>query len=374
MLKGDGMTATATAATAAATTRRPFGTLAGGDSVEAITLANASGVRATVLTWGASLQSLLLPGRDGALADVVLGHAELGPYLDQPQYLGATVGRVANRIAGGRFTLDGIEHRVPCNDGPNALHGGARGFDSVNWTVAGSHDIDSAGVTLRHVSPDGDQGFPGTLAVTAAYMLTAANELVIDYRAETDRPTIINITNHAYWNLAGEGSAGGAMDHQLQIFADHFLPTDRTAIPTGEFRRVDGTAFDFRAPAIIGDRVRDATDDQIRVGRGYDHNWVIATGTASVPRRLARLCHADSGRMFDLFSNQPGLQCYSGNFLDATSIGKSGKLYRMGDAVVLEPQMFPDTPNRPAFGSLRLDPGELYHHRIVYRFGIAGAG
>lgn len=348
-------------------TRHGFGTLPNGDAVEAITLVNTSGLRATVLTYGAGIQSMLVPDRDGVVADVALGHATLPPYLDQPQYIGSTVGRVANRIAGGRFTLDGRAYSVPVNDGANSLHGGAIGFDKVNWTVIETNDGPVASVTLGHVSPHDDQGFPGELRVTATFSLDD-DALGIDYSAATDRPTLVNITNHAYWNLAGEGAPGGAMNHLLTIPAEQYLPTDEGSIPIGELRSVEGTPFDFRTATPVGARVRDAADEQIRVGRGYDHNWVVAREVAADPILVARLEHPNSGRMLELFSNQPGLQVYSGNFLDGTSVGKSGRLYRMGDAVVLEPQMFPDTPNRPEFGSLRLEPGERYHHRIVLRF------
>ncbi|MFN3726432.1 MAG: aldose epimerase family protein [Allosphingosinicella sp.] len=351
--------------------REPFGRLTGGQAVEAITLANRAGMSARIITYGASLQSVLVPDRDGALADVTLGHSTLQPYLDQPQYFGSTVGRVANRIAGGRFSLDGVDHQVPVNNGPNSLHGGSAGFDKLNWEVLETGEGPPASVTLGLVSPDGDQGYPGTLKVTATYALTDENILAVEYRAATDRPTLVNISNHAYWNLAGDGSADGAMAHLLTIPADQYLPTDATAIPTGELRPVDGTPFDFRRPTAIGARVRDASDEQIRFGRGYDHNWVIARDVADEPRLLARLEGPASGRVLETWSNQPGLQFYSGNFLDATSFGKAGLLYRMGDAVALEPQKFPDTPNRPEFGSLRLDPGETYRNLIQWRFTTA---
>lgn len=348
--------------------REPFGTLPNGELVEAITLAGRGAVRARILTYGASIQSLLAPGRDGALADVALGHATLDEYLKQPQYLGSTVGRVANRIAGARFSLDGVEYHVPANDGANSLHGGSSGFDKANWQVEG---MTAGSVTLRHVSPDGDQGYPGTLTVTAAYKLDDEDSLSAEYRATADRPTIVNLTNHAYWNLAGEGSDRGAMDHLLTIPADHYLPTDAALLPTGELRTVGGTPFDFRSPSAIAARLRDASDAQIRAGRGYDHNWALSPRAVEEPRLVARLEDPVSGRRMEMLSNQPGIQFYSGNFLDGTSAGKAGRLYRMGDAVVLEPQAFPDTPNRPAFGSVRLDPGETYRNVIVWRFSSA---
>jgi aldose 1-epimerase len=351
-------------------TRSPFGTLTGGEDVELITLTNEAGLRASIMTYGAGIQALWVPDRDGVLADVALGHPTLSPYVEQPQFIGSTVGRVANRIAGGRFTFDGRQYQVPVNNGPNSLHGGERGFDKVVWEVLGTETDGAATVTLGYVSPDGDQGYPGTLTVTATYSLDANNALTVEYRAASDRPTLVNLSNHAYWNLAGEGAEEGAMGQRLTIFAEEYLPTDETSIPTGEFRPVAGTPFDFREPRIIGERVRDASDEQIRIGRGYDHNMVIAREPSAEPRLVARVEHRGSGRVMEMLSNQPGLQFYSGNFMDGTSSGKSGQLYRMGDAIALEPQMFPDTPNRPEFGSLRLEPGQTYRNVIVWRFGV----
>lgn len=351
--------------------RAPFGTLPDGRTVEAVTLANGHGI-VRIIGYGASIQSVVVPDREGRLADVALGYPTLDLYLEQPQYFGATVGRVANRIAGGRFTLDGRTYQVPVNNGPNALHGGPKGFDKQNWEVTEAREGLEASATLRLVSPDGDMGFPGTLTATATYALNERNELSVEYRATTDRPTIVNLSNHAYWNLAGEGAPEGAMGHRLTIPAGHYTPTDSTAIPTGEFRAVDGTGFDFRRPTPVGARVRDASDAQIVFGRGYDHNWVIDRQPAREPRLLARVEESGSGRIMEIFSNQPGLQFYSGNFLDATTSGKAGQLYREGDALVLEPQMFPDTPNHPDFGSIRLDPGQTYRNVVVWRFSTGG--
>lgn len=352
--------------------RAGFGHMPDGRAVEAVTLVNARGLSATVIAYGAALQAMRVPGRDGAFADVTLGHASLTEYLAQTQYFGSSIGRVANRIAGGRFALDGAEYRVPCNNGPNALHGGPGGFDKALWEIAEIGEAPAPFVRLAHTSPDGDEGFPGTLRVTAEYALHDDGTLAITYRATTDRPTLLNLTNHAYWNLAGEGAATSAMDHVLTIPADHFLPTDDTAIPTGEFSPVTGTPFDFRKPAVIGARVRDARHEQIRIGQGYDHNWVVARQRSAEPRRVARLAHPASGRVLEVHSTEPGVQFYSGNFLDGTAIGKTGQAYRMGDGVALEPQMFPDTPNRPEFGSIRLAPGEDYCHRICFRFSCEG--
>jgi aldose 1-epimerase len=338
--------------------------------VEVVTLANARGMRAAVLAWGASLQSVSVPDRAGVPADVTLGHASLAEYLAQDAYFGASVGRVANRIAGGRFTLDGTEYRIPATNGPNALHGGPVGFDRALWVIEEVAAAPAPMVRLAHVSPHGDQGFPGELRVSADYTLTDEGDLVIDYRAQADRATVVNMTHHAYWNLAGESAPVSALDHVLTIPAEHVLPTDELAIPTGEFAPVAGTPFDFRQPMPIGARMEDTSHEQIRIGHGYDHSWVIARERAPEPRRLARLAHPASGRTLEVLSTEPGVQFYSGNFLDGRFTGKGGKAYRRGDGIALEPQMFPDTPNRPGFGSIRLAAGEEYHHRIIFRFGL----
>jgi aldose 1-epimerase len=344
-----------------------FGRLPDGREVRAVTLSNGKGVSATIIAYGASLQALTMPDKAGRKADVQLGYATIGEYLANPQYFGATVGRVANRIAKGRFTLDGKAYQTPVNNGENSLHGGALGFDKVLWDIVEASSGPTAHVTLRYVSPDGDQGYPGALTVYATYSLDEANALRIEYKATTDRPTVVNISNHAYWNLAGEGSARGAMGHVVTIPADAYTPVDRTLIPTGELKPVAGTVFDFRKPRAIGDRVRDATDPQIVYGRGYDHNWVVGKAPTKDLHLMARVSDPVSGRGFELWSNQPGLQFYSGNFLDGTTIGKAKRVYREGDALVLEPQLFPDTVNQPAFGSALLKPGQTYRNTIVYR-------
>jgi aldose 1-epimerase len=348
--------------------RKPFGQMPDGTAVEAITLANARGMKATILTLGATVQSVIAPDRTGKPGDVVLGYDDLAGYIAKPNYFGATVGRVANRIAKGRFTLDGKAYQTPVNDGPNALHGGTRGFDKVVWTVVSATGGAKPGVTLRYVSPNGDQGYPGTLTATATYSLDDAGNLAVDYGATTDRPTVVNLSNHTYWNLDGEGSVAGAMGLRMMIPATAYTPTDATAIPTGEFRAVAGTPFDFRTPTAIGLRVRDGQDEQLRFGRGYDHNWVVSKTKPKGLQLMARVADPATGRVMEVLSDQPGLQFYSGNFLDGTITGKSGHIYREGDAIVLEPQMFPDTPNRPAFGSVRLDPGQSYANHIVFRF------
>lgn len=357
-----GALALAVAGTAGAQQRTVIGTLPDGTKVESLKLEGA-GIRASILTLGAALHSLEVPDRDGKYADIVLGDATLEATLAKPQYFGTIVGRFANRIAKGKFTLDGREYSVPTNDGPNTLHGGTRGFDKVVWDVV---EAKPDRVTLRYVSPDGDQGYPGTLTVTATYALEA-NALAIEYRATTDAPTLVNLSNHAYWNLSGEGS-GTAMDHELMIAADEYSPVDATLIPTGEFRKVEGGVFDFRKPKAIGRDLRTGAEPQLLAGRGYDHNWVISRAPVKQPREVARVHDPKSGRVLSLSSTQPGLQFYSGNFLDGTTVGKSGRVYRQGDAIALEPQLFPDTPNQPAFGSARLAPGQTYVNRMVYRF------
>lgn len=352
--------------------RHGFGHLPDGTFIEAVTLANARGMSATILAWGATLQAMQVPGREGEPADVTLGFSDMAGYLAHDAYFGASIGRVANRIAGGRFSLDGAEYTVPANNGPNALHGGPIGFDKAVWTIEAVAASPAPMVRLAHVSPDGDQGFPGELRVTATYTLTEAGELAIDYAASTDRPTIVNLTNHAYWNLAGEDAPESAMTHELAIPAETFLPTDATAIPTGAFAPVAGTPFDFREPTPIGARVGTLSDPQIAVAGGYDHNWVVARERSAGPRLLARLYDPGSGRSLEVLSTEPGVQFYSGNFLDGSFTGKGGKAYRKGDGVALEPQMFPDGVNRPDFGSIRLAPGETYRHRMIFRFGAEG--
>lgn len=359
----------ATPATAGEVKRSTFGKLADGRAVPAVTLTNDNGLSATIIAYGATLQSVMLPDANGKTVDVALGHDTLQPYIDKPEFFGSTVGRFANRIARGKFTLDGKAYQTPVNNGENSLHGGTAGFDKVLWEVVEAKSgADSAHVTLRHISRNGEMGYPGTLTVLATYTLDDKNALRIEYRATTDAPTIVNITNHAFWNLSGEGSANGAMGHLLTIPAETYLPTDSGAIPTGEFKRVEGTAFDFRKPTAVGDRVRDARDEQIAFGRGYDHNWVIGRKVLPNEQLMARVSDPASGRGFELWSNQPGLQFYSGNFFDGTIFGKGKQIYRMGDAIVLEPQIFPDTPNQPDFGSARLAPGETYYNVMTYRF------
>lgn len=355
---------------AAEAKRMEFGKLDDGTKIEAVELSNAHGVTARIITLGASIQSLVVPDRQGRSADIVLGYATAAEYLAKPQYFGATVGRYANRIAAGQFTLDGKHFTLATNDGPNHLHGGAQGLDKVVWKLESVSSGSPARAVLSYISPDGDGGYPGTLKISATYSLNDQNELSVEYRATTDKPTIVNITNHSYFNLAGEAGNADVMDHRVTLFAEAYTPVNETLIPTGERRSVAGTVFDFREPQAIGRRIRDGRDEQIRFGRGYDHNFIVK-GADGTLRPAARVEDPQSGRVLELLTTAPGVQFYSGNFLDGTSTGKSGRVYRQGDALCLEPQVFPDSPNHPDFPSARLDPGKTYVNTMVYRFSTA---
>lgn len=361
----------AQAAAAAEARRVDFGTLDDGSRIEAVELSNANGVAARIMTLGATVQSLSVPDRKGTGGDIVLGYPTAAEYLARPQYFGATVGRYANRIAKGRFTLDGREYVLETNDGPNHLHGGTRGLDKVVWTLESFAGGSPARAVFTTTSPDGAGGYPGKLDVRASFSLGDDNTLSIVYKAKTDKPTIVNITNHSYFNLAGEDGNSDIMEHRLTIDADRYTPVDSTLIPTGELRPVAGTPFDFRKQRAIGLQVRDGRDQQIRYGRGYDHNFVINGSDGSL-RRAVVVEDPESGRVMELWTTAPGVQFYSGNFLDATTVGKSGRVYRQGDALCLEPQVFPDAPNHADFPSARLDPGETYENRMEFRFSTDG--
>jgi aldose 1-epimerase len=360
----------ASGAHAAEATRARFGTTPDGVAVEAVTLTASHGISARVITYGAALQSLMLPDRMGRASDVVLGYDDLAGYVAKPQYFGTTVGRYANRIARARFTLDGKTYSLAANDGPNALHGGKKGFDKVVWTIAEVKSRPVASVTLTYVSADGEEGYPGTLRVSVTYALGDDETLTTHYEATTDKPTVVNLTNHSLFNLSGVGSGRGVLDQRLTVNADEYTPVDATLIPTGELRAVAGTPFDFRKPAVIGARIRDASDAQIAIGRGYDHNFVLRGGVTEAPKLAARVEDPISGRVVELFTTEPGVQVYTGNFLDGTTIGKSRGAYRQGDGLALEPQKFPDSPNQPAFPSARLDPGKTYRQTSYYRFSV----
>ncbi len=364
----DGTPATHDAAAIVGAARRaPFGTLPDGRVVEEVTLSNGR-LTARIIAWGAALRCLDVADRDGHRADVLLGYGDLRSYLDRPQYFGASVGRYANRIRNGRFTLDGHTFMLPTNDGPNTLHGGPDGFDRRLWQIEASADGATPSVTLRYVSPDGEGGFPGTLTASVTYMLSGPDTLRIAYSATTDRPTIVNLTNHSYFNLAGEASGRSILDHVVTIPADRYTPVDATQVPTGDLAPVQGTPFDFRQPQRIGARIRDGSEVQLLRGHGYDQNFVVSEAPVDEPRLVARVEDPASGRVLEVASTAPGVQFYSGNMLDGTSAGKSGLSYRQSDAFAIEPELFPDTPNQPGFGSARLDPGGTYRNVITYRF------
>ena len=362
-----GVAASARAGTAQ---RSAFGTLPDGVPVEAITLANAHGVSARIITYGATIQSLIAPDRRGHGVDVALGYDELSSYLNQPNYFGATIGRYANRIGGGRFSLDGKPYQLSLNDKTNSLHGGAQGFDKRVWKILTLQEGATASVSLGLTSAAGDQGYPGTLVVTVSYSLDDTGALTIDYTATTDAATVVNLTNHSIFNLAGEGSPDGLQGQRLTIPASHYTPVDAALIPTGELRPVAGTVFDFTRRRLINDGLRDGHDPQIIAGRGYDHNFALDAGLTGDPKLAARLEDPHSGRVLEVWTTQPGLQVYTGNFLSGTLVGKQGHLYRMGDGIALEPQLFPNAPNEPRFASARLDPGSTYHHRMIFRLSI----
>ncbi len=349
------------------TTTAPFGLLPTGEAVAGFTLTNAHGLTVHAIEYGGAITRIVVPDRSGALADVVLGCDTLDDYVKGDAYFGAIIGRVANRIGGARFALDGTTYPLAANTGANALHGGVRGFDKLRWQGSAAAGHDDARVTFRLVSPDGDEGYPGALSVTVTYALSNANALVIDYEATTTRATPVNLTNHAYFNLAGH-DAGDIGAHVLSIDADAFTPLDASMIPTGEVAPVAGTPFDFRTPRPIGARI-DAAHEQLRIGHGYDHNWAI-TGLGDTLRHAARVHEPTSGRTLDVHTTEPGLQCYTGNFLGGTMRGKGGVAYQRRAGFSLETQHFPDAPNHAAFPSVILRPGVIMRSRTVYTFGV----
>ncbi|WP_422057193.1 aldose epimerase family protein [Sphingomonas sp.] len=358
---------TATTAYAADAARSDAGKLADGTPIEAVTLKNARGVAARILTYGATLQSLVAPDRAGKPAEITLGFDDVADYEKKPNYFGVTVGRYANRIAGGRFTLDGRAYQLTQNDKANSLHGGVQGFDKRNWRIVSVSSGPIARVVMALTSPDGDQGYPGTLEVKVTYALDDKGDLTIQFDATTDKPTIVNMTNHALFNMAGDGAPEGTSRQLLTIPARAYTPVDAALIPTGEMKPVESGVFDFRKPRLIAEGLRDGRDPQIVAGRGYDHNWALDKGQTATPQLAARLEDPVSGRVLEVLSTEPGLQFYSGNFLDGTVAGRSGRIYRMGDGIALEPQKFPDAPNKPAFASARVDPGKPYRHVMIYR-------
>ena len=348
-----------------------FGTLPNGQSTQLFTLRNAHGIEIQLTNYGGIITSLKTPDRAGRFADIVLGYDNLAAYVANSPYFGAIVGRYANRIARGHFTLDGATYTLAVNNGPNSLHGGLRGFDKVIWNARPFQNQDGQGVALDYTSANGEEGYPGTLHATVTYTLTPDDRLIVDYAATTDKATPINLSQHSYWNLAGNASRD-ILGHVLTINADGITPVDSTLIPTGEIMPVQGTPFDFRTPHAIGERVDQRQNTQIRYGNGYDHNWVLNRGGAAADALVlaVRVVEPSSGRTMEISTTQPGLQFYSGNFLDGSNIGKGGVVYHFRYGLALETQHFPDSPNHSNFPSTILHPGEQFHSRTVFKFGV----
>jgi aldose 1-epimerase len=333
------------------------------------TLRNKNGVVLQVTNYGARIVTLFVPDKSGNLGDVVFGYDKIQEYLDGDPYFGAVVGRYANRIAAGKFTLDGKEYQLPKNEGgKNLLHGGDSGFNDAMWTGEMTETPEGKAVKLTLLSPDGDQGFPGNLKVEVMYTLTDKNELIVDYKAVTDKPTIINLSQHSYFNLAGH-AAGPILNHELVINADHFTPVDENLIPTGEIRPVEGTSFDFRTPHLIGERIAN-NEEQLILGKGYDHNFILNKEKAGELTFAASAYDKGSGRFMEVFTTHPAIQFYTGNFLDGSQIGKGGNKYVYRSGFCLETQYYPDSPNHPNFPSTVLRPGEEYKHRTVFGFSV----
>lgn len=347
--------------------RKPFGILPDGRGVDCYTLTGVNGVEARILTYGGILQSLYTPDRDGRLADVVLGFDSLGPYLDEHPYFGALIGRYANRIARGRFSLNGKSYVLACNNGPNHLHGGIEGFDKKLWTAETHHTTQGAQLVLHYSSADGEEGYPGNLQVSVTYTLTSQNALRIDYHATTDDTTVLNLTNHAYFNLAGHGSILG---HEVRLAADFYLPVDKNLIPQSVSAPVDESQMNLREFIPIGTHFQHP-EEQIRLASGgYDHCWML-NRNMDADGPAAEVVEPSSGRKMLIYTTQPGMQFYTGNFLDGTLIGKRGVVYQKYAGFCLETQHFPDSPNHPAFPSTVLEPGEIYQHSTIYQFAVA---
>lgn len=345
--------------------QQPFGTSPDGKPVTLYTLRNANGVEATICNYGGLVTSLKVPDRKGQLGDVVLGYDNLAGYIKDTPYFGALIGRYGNRIARGQFTLNGNQYTLATNNGPNALHGGLKGFDKVVWDAKLTMTPEGESLELHYVSTDGEEGYPGMLTITAVYTLTQDNGLRLEYTATTDKDTVVNLTQHSYFNLAGKGDILG---HEVMIRADKFTPVDATLIPTGELPSVKGTPFDFNTATTIGARISDASE-QLKFGNGYDHNWVITKPMGEMGL-MARVYEPTSGRVLEVLSTEPGLQFYSGNFLDGTITGKGGWVYQFRNGFCMEPQHYPDSPNQKKFPSVVLKPGKVYRNTIIYRFSV----
>ena len=340
-----------------------------GKPVDMVTLKNKNGIELQALSYGGIITSLRVPDRSGTFADVVLGFDKPESYWGDPPppFFGAIIGRYGNRIAKGKFTLDGKTYSLATNNGPNHLHGGNKGFDKQLWTITTKESPQGSSAIFTRASPDGEEGYPGTLQARVTYTLTDRNELILEYHATTDKPTPVNLTQHTYWNLAGEGS-GDILEELLTINADRYTPVDDTLIPTGDLASVAGTPFDFRQSTAIGARI-EQNNDQLKKGPGYDHNWVL-NRTGSGLEFAARLTDPKSGRTLEIATTEPGLQFYSGNFLDGTLKGKSGHAYVRRSGLCLETQHFPDSPNHPGFPSTILQPGKTYDSKTVMTFGV----
>ena len=356
--------------------RAPFGTLPEGRSAELFTIVNARGVEIRATNYGGIITHLLTPDRAGRLDDIVLGYDALDGYVRETPYFGAIVGRYANRIARGRFTLDGVPYQLATNNGPNALHGGLRGFDKRLWTPLTFESDSGSGVVLRYTSFAGEEGYPGTLRAMVRYMLTPRDELIVDYEATTDAPTVVNLSQHSYFNLAGTGPGAGPGTplpgiggHVLQLDASLYTPVDSTLIPTGEILPVGGTPFSFLSPRPIGGRIG-ADNPQLKIGGGYDHNYVLDRGGRAGLVRAAHVSEPTTGRTLTIHTTEPGVQFYTGNFLDGSIRGKHGRVYAHRTGFCLETQHFPDSPNHSAFPSTVLRPGQTYRSRTVFTFGV----
>jgi len=345
--------------------KESFGKTADGESVDLFTLTNRNGMEAKITNYGGIVTTLTAPDRNNKYADVVLGFNDLDSYLKGHPYFGALVGRYGNRIAKGRFTLNGVEYKLAVNNGENHLHGGIKGFDKVVWTARSMRTKLGPALSLTYVSKDMEEGYPGNLTVKVVYTLTNNNELRIDYSASTDKDTVTNLTHHSYFNLAGEGN-GDILNHQLLLKASRFTPTDAGSIPTGELRNVQGTPFDFLKSTSIGARINQ-DEEQLKFGGGYDHNWVV-NGRAGTLRQAASVYESTSGRVMDVWTTEPGIQFYTGNFLDGTLTGKSGKAYARRNGFCLETQHYPDSPNKPKFPTTTLRKGTTYRSTTIYRF------
>jgi aldose 1-epimerase len=348
-------------------TQEPFGRAPDGQPIDLVTLRNMSGVEVRVATYGGIILSLRVPDKQGVLGDVVLGYESMSGYFPNPSFFGALIGRYANRIDRGTFALDGTTYHLSINDGVNHLHGGTRGWNQAVWRADPFQDTRGVGVTLTYTSPDGDQGYPGTVKASVTYRLTDDDRLTLTYQATSDRPTLINLTQHSYFNL-GLGRAADILDHELTVDADAYTPVSETLIPTGEIAPVAGTPFDFRVPSRIGARI-DSADTQLARGHGYDHNFVLNHPDHG-ERFAARLTDAGSGRVLEVFTTEPGLQFYTGNFLDGSIVGKAGVRYGHRAALCLETQRFPDSPNHPNFPSAVLRPGTPYRSTTTYKFSV----